>query len=28
MARLGVRTYEELVGRVDLLETRPAIDHW
>jgi glutamate synthase domain-containing protein 3 len=28
MARLGVRTYDELVGRVELLETRPAIDHW
>jgi glutamate synthase (NADPH/NADH) large chain/glutamate synthase (ferredoxin) len=28
MAQLGVRTYEELIGRVDLLETRPAIDHW
>ncbi|MGI8623242.1 MAG: glutamate synthase-related protein, partial [Solirubrobacteraceae bacterium] len=28
MARLGVRTYDELVGRVDLLETVPAVDHW
>ena len=28
MARLGVRTYDELVGRVDLLETRPAVEHW
>jgi glutamate synthase domain-containing protein 2/glutamate synthase domain-containing protein 1/glutamate synthase domain-containing protein 3 len=28
MARLGVRTYDELVGRVDLLSTAEAIDHW
>ncbi|MEA2295361.1 MAG: glutamate synthase large chain, partial [Solirubrobacteraceae bacterium] len=28
MARLGIRTYDELVGRVDLLETRPAVEHW
>ena len=28
MARLGVRTYEEMVGRVDLLEAAPAVDHW
>jgi glutamate synthase domain-containing protein 2/glutamate synthase domain-containing protein 1/glutamate synthase domain-containing protein 3 len=28
MARLGVRTYEEMVGRVDLLATAPAIEHW
>jgi glutamate synthase (NADPH/NADH) large chain/glutamate synthase (ferredoxin) len=28
MARLGVRTYDELVGRVDLLETGSALDHW
>ncbi|HYZ80812.1 MAG TPA: glutamate synthase-related protein, partial [Solirubrobacteraceae bacterium] len=28
MARLGVRTYDELVGRVELLETAPAVDHW
>jgi glutamate synthase domain-containing protein 3 len=28
MSRLGVRTFDELVGRVDLLESRKAIDHW
>jgi glutamate synthase domain-containing protein 2/glutamate synthase domain-containing protein 1/glutamate synthase domain-containing protein 3 len=28
MAQLGLRTVDEMVGRVDLLETRPAIDHW
>jgi glutamate synthase (NADPH) large chain len=28
MAALGVRTMEELIGRSDLLEAQPAIDHW
>jgi glutamate synthase domain-containing protein 2/glutamate synthase domain-containing protein 1/glutamate synthase domain-containing protein 3 len=28
MARLGVRTYDELIGRADLLEAEEAIDHW
>jgi glutamate synthase domain-containing protein 3 len=28
MARLGVRRFEELVGRVDLLEADEAIEHW
>src|ERR1700710_2215855 len=28
MRRLGVRRYEDLVGRVDLLEADPAIEHW
>jgi glutamate synthase (NADPH/NADH) large chain/glutamate synthase (ferredoxin) len=28
MARLGVRRFEELVGRVDLLEADAAIEHW
>jgi glutamate synthase (NADPH) large chain len=28
MAALGVRTYDELIGRTDLLETDDAIDHW
>jgi glutamate synthase domain-containing protein 3 len=28
MAQIGVRTIDELIGRVDLLETRQAIDHW
>lgn len=28
MAQLGVRTIEELIGRVDLLDTRQAVEHW
>jgi glutamate synthase (NADPH/NADH) large chain len=28
MAQLGFRTFEEMVGRSDCLEMRPAIDHW
>ncbi len=28
MAELGVRTVTEMVGRVDLLNTKQAIDHW
>jgi len=28
MAQLGVRTIDELVGRVDLLDVEPAVDHW
>jgi glutamate synthase domain-containing protein 2/glutamate synthase domain-containing protein 1/glutamate synthase domain-containing protein 3 len=28
MASLGVRTMQELIGRVDLLEADEAIDHW
>ena len=28
MAQLGFRTLEEMVGRVDMLEPRKAIDHW
>ena len=28
MAELGFRTLEEMVGRVDRLEARKAIDHW
>ncbi|MFN8685029.1 MAG: glutamate synthase large subunit [Acidobacteriota bacterium] len=28
MAKLGVRTVQEMVGRVDLLDTRKAIGHW
>jgi len=28
MAELGFRTLEEMVGRVDLLDFQPAIDHW
>src|SRR3954453_8237702 len=28
MASLGIRTMQELIGRVDLLEADEAIDHW
>ena len=28
MAQLGFRTVNEMVGRVDALETREAVDHW
>jgi glutamate synthase domain-containing protein 2/glutamate synthase domain-containing protein 3 len=28
MARLGIRKFEDLIGRVDLLRTQEAIDHW
>jgi len=28
MAELGFRTMDEMIGRADRLETRPAIDHW
>jgi glutamate synthase (NADPH/NADH) large chain len=28
MAQLGFRTINEMVGRVDMLETNDAIDHW
>ncbi len=28
MASLGVRRFQELIGRTDLLETDEAIDHW
>ena len=28
MAELGFRTVDEMVGRVDLLEVQPAIEHW
>ncbi|MEA2626206.1 MAG: glutamate synthase large chain [Candidatus Binatota bacterium] len=28
MAELGFRTVDEMVGRVDMLEPREAIDHW
>jgi glutamate synthase (NADPH/NADH) large chain/glutamate synthase (ferredoxin) len=28
MARLGVRRFDDLIGRVDLLRTSEAIDHW
>ena len=28
MAQLGVRTFDELIGRADLLDTKKAITHW
>ena len=28
MAALGVRTIDELIGRVDFLDVEPALDHW
>jgi glutamate synthase (NADPH) large chain len=28
MAQLGFRRVEEMVGRVDLLDVEPAVDHW
>jgi glutamate synthase (NADPH) large chain len=28
MAKLGFRTIDEMVGRVDVLETDDAINHW
>jgi glutamate synthase (NADPH/NADH) large chain len=28
MASLGIRSFEELIGRADLLDTRAGIDHW
>jgi glutamate synthase domain-containing protein 3 len=28
MAQLGFRTMNEMVGRVDMLDTRAAVDHW
>jgi glutamate synthase (NADPH/NADH) large chain len=28
MAKLGFRTFDEMVGRVDMLDARHAIDHW
>src|SRR5579864_1695949 len=28
MAELGFRTIDEMVGRVDMLDVEPAVDHW
>jgi glutamate synthase (NADPH) large chain len=28
MARLGFRTVEEMIGRVDRIDVKPALDHW
>ena len=28
MAQLGFRTFDEMIGRVDRLDMRRAVDHW
>ena len=28
MAQLGIRSFDELVGRVDLLDTKKGVEHW
>ncbi len=28
MAQLGFRKMDEMIGRVDMIEMRPAIEHW
>ncbi len=28
MAQLGFRTMDEMIGRTEVLETRPAVEHW
>jgi glutamate synthase (NADPH/NADH) large chain len=28
MAQLGIRSFDDLIGRVDLLDTRSGIEHW
>src|SRR5947209_469008 len=28
MANLGFRTFNEMIGRVDMIEMRPAVEHW
>jgi len=28
MSEMGFRTFDEMVGRVDMLDVRPAVDHW
>ncbi len=28
MAKMGFRTFDEMIGRVDMLEMRAALDHW
>ncbi|WP_353235533.1 glutamate synthase-related protein [Diaphorobacter ruginosibacter] len=28
MAQLGIRTFDELIGRADLLDTRKGVEHW
>jgi len=28
MAKLGFRTFDEMIGRADLLDMKPGIEHW
>ena len=28
MAQLGIRKFDDMIGRADLLDTRPGLDHW
>ena len=28
MAKLGFRKMDEMIGRVDMIEMRPAVEHW
>ena len=28
MAQLGIRTFDDLIGRADLLDVRKGIEHW
>ncbi len=28
MAKMGFRTLDEMIGRADMIEMRPALDHW
>ena len=28
MAQMGFRSFDEMVGRIHMLESRPAVDHW
>ncbi len=28
MAQLGIRKFDELIGRTDLLDTRKGVEHW
>ncbi len=28
MAQLGIRKFDDMIGRSDLLDTRPGLDHW
>ncbi|MGE5617192.1 MAG: glutamate synthase large subunit, partial [Bacillota bacterium] len=28
MAKMGFRTFDEMIGRTEMLDTRPAVEHW